>query len=279
MSSMLSFLGRQFFITPQPADPSRCNLRGQCGIVTGSNAGLGYEAAKQLLGLGLTKLILAVRSKERGEEARGKLVALHPDVEILVWIVDMASYESMEDFVARCDTLPRLDFAILNAGVVKFEHEANKYTGHEETIQINVLSTALLASLLLPVIAGKKSSDPGKITIVGSETAEWARFKEKSKTPVLPQLDRADGYDGTERYYLSKLLLEYYLIEAAKRIDPSKVILNIVNPGFCYGSVSFTYSRTLLHSPDICTLEPTPRGPWCYRESARWCQARNWPYL
>ncbi|KAH0149107.1 hypothetical protein KCU67_g11190, partial [Aureobasidium melanogenum] len=37
-------------------------------------------------------------------------------------------------------------------------------------------------------------------------------------------------------YYVSKLLLQYFLIEASKRIDPNKVVLNLVNPGFCYGS-------------------------------------------
>lgn len=237
MGSMLSFLGRQLFITPQPADPRKYGLEGQCGLVTGSNVGLGFEAAKQLLGLRLSKLILAVRSQERGEEARCKLAAEFPNAEILVWIVDMASYDSIQEFVAQCDTLPRLDLAILNAGVVHFEFGTNESTGHEETIQVNVLSTALLASLLLPVLASKEPAGPGKLTIVGSEVAEWTKFKEKSKTPILPQLDMEKSYDGGDHYYVSKLLVQYFLIEAAKRIDPNKVILNVVNPGFCYGSV------------------------------------------
>jgi hypothetical protein len=70
------------------------------------------------------------------------------------------------------------------------------------------------------------------------EVAEWTKFKQKSKTAILPQLDVEKSYDGGDQYYVSKLLLQYFLIEASKRIDSNKVILNLVNPGFCYGSVS-----------------------------------------
>ncbi|QIW96003.1 hypothetical protein AMS68_001521 [Peltaster fructicola] len=236
MTSMLSFFGRQLFITPKPADLGSNNLEGQVGLCTGSNTGLGYAASMQLLELGLSKLILAVRSQQRGDEARDKLAALYPRAEIEVSIIDMASYDSIAAFVKRCAALPRLDFAILNAGVVKSKYEQNPTTGHEETIQINVLSTALLASLLAPVLASKASRAPGKITVVGSEVAEWASFKERCRSPILPQFDDAKRFDSTERYYVSKLLLDYYIIEAAKRLDSSKVILNVANPGLCNGS-------------------------------------------
>ncbi|KAH0393821.1 hypothetical protein KCU89_g12013, partial [Aureobasidium melanogenum] len=111
MGSMLSFFGRQLFITPQSADPRNYSLKGY-------------------------KLILAVRNQERGEAARRKLAAEYPNAEILIWIVDMASYENIKAFVAQCETLPRLDFAILNAGVVHFAYGTNKFTGHEDTIQV-----------------------------------------------------------------------------------------------------------------------------------------------
>lgn len=206
--------------------------------MTGSNVGLGYEAAKQLLGLGLSKLIIAVRSQERGDEAMRKLQSLYPAASIEVSLLDLASYDSIKAFVSRCEALPRLDFAILNAGVVKFKYETNKLTGHEETIQINVLSTALLASLLLPKLSKSSPNGPGKITITGSEVAEFATFKQRKTFPVLPQFDDEKTFDAGERYNVSKLLLQYYVIGAAREIDPSKVILNVVNPGFCYGSVS-----------------------------------------
>lgn len=63
MASYLKFLYRQFFITPPKADPHVINLHGQTGIVTGANVDLGLEACRQLLDLGLSHLILAVRNK------------------------------------------------------------------------------------------------------------------------------------------------------------------------------------------------------------------------
>lgn len=235
MSSTLAFYKRQFFVTPKVADADSHNLQSQTGLVTGSNVGLGYEVSRHPLRLGLSKLILAVRSTERGENARKQLAFTYPSAEILVWEVDLDSYESIQRFVQRCDTLSRLDFAVLNAGVVKLRYENNPTTNHEETIQVNYLSTCLLASLLLLVVDAK-SSGVGKITIVGSEVAEWAAFPQKKNDPVLPSLDSPEGYDPGERYYVSKLLPEFYVKKAAKRVDPNRIILNIVNPGFCYGS-------------------------------------------
>ena len=70
MSEALKSLYRQFFLIPTKAKHQRSNLHGQTGIVIGSNIGLGLEASNQLLGLGLSYLILAVRNKEKGNNAR-----------------------------------------------------------------------------------------------------------------------------------------------------------------------------------------------------------------
>ncbi|KAF6225124.1 hypothetical protein HO133_010320 [Letharia lupina] len=238
MSETLKFLYRQFFLTPPKANVEKSNLRGQTGIVTGSNIGLGFEASRQLLELGLSHLILAVRSKEKGNNARIELAREAPGAKIEVWDLNMSNYESISQFTQRCATLPRLDFAILNAGIFKPELEINKVTGHEEVVQVNYLSTALLAIQLLPVMDKKNStrSRPGTITIVGSETAEWAMFKEQKQDPIFPAFNNPKYFDMQDRYYTSKLLQEILLIEMCRTLPSSRGIVNVVNPGFCYGS-------------------------------------------
>ena len=238
MSVTLKFLYRQFFLTPSKADPQQSKLRGQTGIVTGSNIGLGLEASRQLLELGLSHLILAVRSKERGDNARIELAREAPGAKIEVWDLNMSNYDSIAQFSQRCATLPRLDLVILNAGIFKPELEINKVTGHDEVVQVNYLSTVLLAVQLLPVIDKKNSSrsKPGSITIVGSETAEWARFKEQKESPIFPAFQNPKYFDMEDRYYTSKLLQEIALIEICRTVPSSKGIVNLVNPGFCYGS-------------------------------------------
>ncbi|KAL8940819.1 MAG: hypothetical protein Q9216_002608 [Gyalolechia sp. 2 TL-2023] len=237
----LKFLYRQFFLTPPATLPSQHNLQGQIGIVTGSNIGLGLEASRQILSLRISRLILAVRDLTKGELARRELARAAPWAIIDVWHLDMSNYQSVQDFARKCGTLPRLDFAILNAGILKVELEINKSTGHDEVVQVNYLSTALLAILLLPILADsatrKSAKKPGRLTIVGSETAEWAKFQEKdSGGSILAAFNEPRYFDLQDRYYTSKLLEEFLVVHLCRTVPSSKAVINVVNPGFCYGS-------------------------------------------
>ena len=196
------------------------------------------EASRQLLGLGLSYLILAVRDQSKGEAARRDLASTAPNARIEVWDLDLANYSSVQNFAKRSSTLPRLDFAILNAGVIKTKHSLCQSTGHEEVVQVNYLSTALLTVLLLPVLDAKRASPDniGRITIVGSETADWAKFKEQEARSIISALDDPQNFDMEDRYYTSKLLEEFFLLKLAHSVPSTKAVVNIVNPGLCYGS-------------------------------------------
>lgn len=238
--SQLHFFYRQFWVTPKAADPKKIKLQNQTGIVTGSNVGLGFEASKQLLALGLSHLILAVRDESKGKAAREALLqGAAPGVIIDVWKIDMASYDSVTAFAKRCQSLPRLDFVILNAGVFKVKLEINQNTGHDEVVQVNYLSTSLLTILLLPILKAKNGSSgrsTGRIVIVSSETADWCKFKEQDSVPLLPAFNDPKLFEMQERYYTSKLLQELFLKQLVKYVPASVAVVNAVNPGFCYGS-------------------------------------------
>jgi len=96
------------------------NLEGRIVIVTGANTGLGFECAMHLLRMKPAKLILAVRSIEKGQAAALRLIdetkETRPDI-VDVWELDMASFVSVQAFAQRAETLPRLDIAVLNSGV------------------------------------------------------------------------------------------------------------------------------------------------------------------
>ena len=242
MASYLRFLYRQFFITPPKVDPQLTRLHGQTGIVTGANVGLGLEACQQLLNLGLGHLILAIRNKNKGNDARVSLSSQAPDAHIEVWELDMNSYDSVTAFTQRCAGLPRLDFAILNAGVLKSTQEINEQTGHEEVVQVNYLSTALLTLQLLPIMDKNNASgsQPRTVTIVGSESAEWAAFKEQTQNPIFPAFNDPKLFDTKDRYCTSKLLQVLFVTELCAVVPSSRCIVNLVNPGLCYGSVLLT---------------------------------------
>lgn len=136
------------FCERQAGLPPGLNLSQQVAIVTGANAGLGFESAKQLLALKLSHLILAVRSVERGEKAAEKLRQEWPYVQIQVWELDMCSYKSITAFATRVhEQLSRLDIALLNAGLVTPEFRKVEETGHEETMQV-VRSSMIIRNMI-----------------------------------------------------------------------------------------------------------------------------------
>lgn len=243
-ASIPAFLQRQLLTRAPPLPPS-LTLAGQTGLVTGANTGLGLAATRQLLALGLDHAVLAVRSRARAAAAAAALAAAFPRARVDVWIVDMASYASVRGLAARCaQELPRLDVVVLNAGVqparfarVRAESEAGSDDGHELTLQVNYLSTVLLAVLLLPVLRDKRrgrGGAPARLSVVASDTAYWAKVP--GPGPIFARFEAEDGFDTHAWYAGSKLLLILAVAKLAEHVDPQDVIVNTVNPGLVSGT-------------------------------------------
>ena len=236
MGGQLGFLYRQLTFKPQPLSSS-VRLANQVAIVTGANAGLGLEAARELIAHGLGRLIIAVRNENKGEEARAELQKNIPNLgcEVNVWQIDQENLQSIASFTERVATLDRLDIVILNAGVKVLKY-AQTSTGHETNVQVNHLGTSLLSLLLVPHLqaSAKKTNKPSRLTIVGSEGHFWCAFKEHSAPKILSEMDKPESFGaGMERYYSTKLLNLLWMRELASRVEGKDVIINCVNPGFC----------------------------------------------
>jgi retinol dehydrogenase-12 len=104
------------------------DLRGRTVIVTGSNVGLGLEAAKRFYAMNPTRLILAVRTASKGEDAKtiileggkqeGPRGTVNSEANIDVWALDLSSFESTRQFAKKCETeLERLDILLENAAI------------------------------------------------------------------------------------------------------------------------------------------------------------------
>ncbi|KAL1877490.1 putative secondary metabolism biosynthetic enzyme [Diaporthe australafricana] len=226
------------FRSKQPPTP-HTNLSGHVAIVTGANTGLGLEAAKQLLALHLSHLVIAVRSAAKGEAAAEALRKDYGDAKITVWLLDMSSYESIQSFAERAmEQLTRLDIVILNAGIMKLKFDTNPTTGHEEMVQINYLSTVLLALLMIPVLKQNNAgrTTPGRLTISNASLALGAKFPNKNKSPLLASFDDAAQFETTEQYSASKLLAHLFLWELVEHVPDTDVIVNLADPGFVKGT-------------------------------------------
>lgn len=247
----MGFIYSQLFVTPaQPAH----TFRGQTVIVTGSNVGLGKEAARHIARLGAAKIILAVRNISAGEEARKEIVEstrCGPDT-IEVWSLDLASYASVKSFADRASRLPRIDVLLENAGIATSNFELAE--GHERTITVNVISTFLLALLMLPKLkASAKEFDINpRLVIVSSEVHGMTKFPEWKEPNIFATLSREQDARMSERYQTSKLLEVLAVREIAPRLQGSGVVLNMLNPGLCHselgreGSIVLTIMKAIL---------------------------------
>lgn len=117
----LSLLYSQFFVKlPIPAH----SFSGQTIIVTGSNTGLGLEAANHIVRLGASKVILAVRSISKGDDAKKDIEVKTGRAGVVeIWELDLASYASVKEFAHRAEGLERLDAVLENAGISSHDFE------------------------------------------------------------------------------------------------------------------------------------------------------------
>jgi len=119
---------------------STLDLTGKTVIVTGANAGMGLEAARQYLTFKVSRIILAVRSTTKGEQA-AKYLSTHPgvkssnpDAEIKVMALDLDDYASVVKFANQVKTqLADLDVLLLNGGVNIMEYQLST-SGHERVM-------------------------------------------------------------------------------------------------------------------------------------------------
>ncbi|KAM0438125.1 hypothetical protein ACHAQK_006856 [Fusarium lateritium] len=127
------------------------SFKGQTVIVTGSNTGLGLEAANHFVRLDAEVVILAVRSLKRGEAAKASIESSTGRKGVVqVWQLEMDKYDSIKSFASKCNSLERLDVVVENAGVLRNTFEESE--GTEISIKVNVIGTFLLALNLFPML-------------------------------------------------------------------------------------------------------------------------------
>jgi NAD(P)-dependent dehydrogenase (short-subunit alcohol dehydrogenase family) len=233
----MGFLYSQLFVTP--AYPTT-SCAGQTIIVTGSNVGLGKEAARHFARLGASKVILAVRNRQAGEEAKKDIeTSTQCGADVLeVWTLDLLSYDSCKSFADRASKLPRLDVLLENAGVAGYKWSLAGR--HERMVAVNVISTFYLAMLMLPKLksSAKEFGIKPRLVIVSSAVHARTKFPEWKEPNTFDALDDESKARMGERYPTSKLLEVLVVRQLAPKLEGSGVILNMLNPGLCHSELA-----------------------------------------
>ncbi|QIW99648.1 hypothetical protein AMS68_005166 [Peltaster fructicola] len=219
----------------------KSSFAGQTIIVTGGSSGLGRAAVELLMTLQVARVIIAVRSKNKGQEAKETIeAATRRSGVIEVWPLDLADFQSVLAFGARVKDLDRLDAVIENAGM--WPTSDSTAEGHECTLATNVISTFLIAHLVLPKLqeSAARYNTTTRLTFVGSQLHKFATLTaRKSQGNLIDALDHQrmpKPADYDTRYHDSKLLLQMYgqrLATEHQKIHGDGVCITVMNPGYC----------------------------------------------
>lgn len=197
------------------------NANGKVIIVTGANTGIGKETAWELARRG-AKVYMACRDMKRCEEAREEIVLDTKNKYVYCRPCDLASLNSIRDFVKLFKTEEKkLDVLINNAGVMKTPKGSKTKEGFEMQLGVNHLGHFLLTNLLLDYL---KSSAPSRIVNVTSVSHKRGKINKDD-------LNSDKKYDPTAAYEQSKLANVLFNYELAERLKDCAVTVNAVHPG------------------------------------------------
>ncbi|KAB8274596.1 NAD(P)-binding protein [Aspergillus minisclerotigenes] len=200
IAGLRTFFYSQLFITPSYLESSFAD---QTVIVTGSNTGLGLEAARHFYRLNCARLILAVRTVTKGQTAKEEIVERvkhrsdHDAIEI--WELDQSTTASTPAFADRVKTeLPRVDIETKDAFTESQPH----------------------------------------LVIVSSEAHRLTSFPEINAPDLYAKLNKREAFSQQPRYQVIKLIEVLFTRELVARLKSKtasapSIIINIVNSGLC----------------------------------------------
>jgi NAD(P)-dependent dehydrogenase (short-subunit alcohol dehydrogenase family) len=176
---------------------------GKCFIVTGANAGIGFEAARLLARKG-ARVLLGCRHPDKAAEA---IRLIGPGVDAVHLPLDLADLASVRRAAEIAAREPQLDVLLNNAGVM-FPPLTRTAQGFELQWGVNHLGGFALTALLLPKLA----ETPGSRVVVTSSLAH------QRGNIQWEDLDAKQSYKRSDRYSDSKLANMLHFAELDRRL-------------------------------------------------------------
>ncbi|WP_300515497.1 SDR family oxidoreductase [Aliiroseovarius sp.] len=248
---------------PQGWTPERLGrLEGRAYLITGANAGTGFQAARTLLGRG-AKVVMLNRSAEKSQAAIAELkqeFGIGADVSFIR--MDLASLASVRDAAAEVlTTLPRIDALICNAAIAQVPTQTLTVDGHESMLGTNHYGHFLLCGLLFPRI----EDSTGRIVVVSS-----LGYNMGIKTIQFDDMNWDRNYHPNRTYSQSKLaqmMFAYELQDKLAAAGNTKVEVYVCHPGASRTSlITTSASRLMRFTWWLMTLSPlvqsAERGSW-----------------
>ncbi|KAG2431853.1 hypothetical protein HXX76_009346 [Chlamydomonas incerta] len=222
-------------------------------VVTGSNKGIGFEAARMLAEQGLT-VVVTSRDVEQGKAAVAKIKEAAPGARVLMHQLDLANAASVDGFVSWLQQeAGGLTILVNNAG---FAYKGNIFGAEEAktTLDINFAGTRRLTEKLVPLLQGpcprivNVSSRAGLRSIIKGKDLLGRLTAATSPDQLAAMADEfvAGIRDGTygkqgwpsSMYGTSKLLVSLWTAQLAAQLAGRHVMVNAMCPGWCRTDMS-----------------------------------------
>lgn len=218
-------------------------------LITGSNSGIGFEAAAQLAEAGWGNVILACRTEEKAEAARKLLVDRTGRDPFKVLAIDTSEVDSA---VAASDKLLEddihIDFLLLNAGATGatpvFNSDGVEITWASNLVGHHVLAMRLLGDgLLTPsariVIAGSEGARgtvPGmKVHDVEAVANDHHDGDRVAAIEALAKVRGPYSFNSNNEYVSSKMVVAWWAAALSRKL-PAGMTVNAVSPGSVPGT-------------------------------------------
>jgi NAD(P)-dependent dehydrogenase (short-subunit alcohol dehydrogenase family) len=200
---------------------------GRRAVITGSNSGIGFEAALALARKG-AELILPARTQAKADEAVARILEQVPNAQLHPEILDLAVQASVHAFANRViERFPgqSLDLLINNAGVMALPTREVTEDGFERQFATNYLGPFALTLLLLPSI---KQMTGSRVVTVSSSASNQGKieFDNLQSERVYKPMFQA--------YAQSKLADLIFSLELQRRLKAvgSPILSTAAHPGY-----------------------------------------------
>jgi NAD(P)-dependent dehydrogenase (short-subunit alcohol dehydrogenase family) len=217
-------------------------------VVTGSNSGIGKEAANTLAESGHRILMLS-RDSQKSIDAHQEIVFRSGNENVFLIPVDLSDPNSIRSAVENIKKEYQvIDVLVNNAGVYKVKRQET-HNGVEMTFAVNFLATFMLSQMLFENL---HASGNGRIINVVSELY-------KNGSIDFDNLMLEKGYKAGDAYANSKLATVLYTVELAKRVKNKGIRVIAMHPGVL-ATDSFRDYPTLLTKILNLFLERPQKG-------------------
>ena len=211
---------------PKGWTPERLgNLAGKTYVVTGANAGAGFEATRVFLSKG-ARVVMLNRNPEKSTAAIEDLTReFGTDAEVSFIRMDLAVLDSVREAAAEVlEQVPHIDALICNAAIAQVAKQEITVDGFESQLGVNHFGHFLLCGLLFERI----EESAGRIVVVGSNA-----YKMGLKKIQFEDLNFDKNYTAWNSYAQSKLAQMMFAYELQRRVQAAgkNITVQVCHPG------------------------------------------------